>query len=151
MLNFPDVCTSSPQHGEAFCREHCQVMTEKGYRTKLKEFLKDAGLLRARPDHCLYSLYMHGYCSRYFRTMAIHVILVWHFSPSTQLPTCQPSWWYKLTWLFVIIHEEESGSLGLLLFWMYRLVHIPLRGTSQFVTLIIILAMLQKVWLNCFR
>ena len=36
----PNVCTSSPAHNQAFCKEHCAIVKHMGYPTELREFLK---------------------------------------------------------------------------------------------------------------
>ena len=48
-LNLPDVCTASPQHGQAFCKEHCLLIQKEaaGVPTALRDFLKYCGSLEA--------------------------------------------------------------------------------------------------------
>ena len=36
----PNVCTSSPANGSAFCKEHSEHISHLGYPTGLREFLK---------------------------------------------------------------------------------------------------------------
>ena len=36
----PNVCTNSPTSGSAFCVEHCKIISDMGYPTGLREFLK---------------------------------------------------------------------------------------------------------------
>ena len=36
----PNVCTNSPAHGQAFCKEHCEIVGHMGYPTDLRDFLK---------------------------------------------------------------------------------------------------------------
>ena len=34
---------SSPKHGMAFCDQHCKIVEDLGYNTKLRDFLRQAG------------------------------------------------------------------------------------------------------------
>ena len=36
----PNVCTNSPAYGQAFCKEHCEIISNMGYPTGLRDFLK---------------------------------------------------------------------------------------------------------------
>ena len=36
----PNVCTNSPAYGQAFCKQHCEIVVAMGYQTGLGEFLK---------------------------------------------------------------------------------------------------------------
>lgn len=36
----PNVCTNSPEHGLAFCREHSEIISGLGYPVELRPFLK---------------------------------------------------------------------------------------------------------------
>ena len=46
LLNYPNVCTNSPQSGKAFCAEHVQFLTEKHPQvpTDIHGFLKYCGV-----------------------------------------------------------------------------------------------------------
>ena len=39
----PAVCTTEPAHGSGFCHHHSDVLTELGWPTDLREFLKKCG------------------------------------------------------------------------------------------------------------
>ena len=41
-INLPDVCTSAPAYGSAFCQEHCELLNREvpGIKTNLKELLQ---------------------------------------------------------------------------------------------------------------
>ena len=36
----PNVCTNSPSYGQAFCKAHCTIISDLGYPTELRGFLK---------------------------------------------------------------------------------------------------------------
>ena len=36
----PTVCTNSPEHGLAFCKEHSEIISDLGYPVELRPFLK---------------------------------------------------------------------------------------------------------------
>ena len=36
----PNVCTNSPAYGQAFCKQHCEIVVAMGYQMGLREFLK---------------------------------------------------------------------------------------------------------------
>ena len=36
----PNVCTNSPAYSQAFCKQHCEIVTATGYKTGLRDFLK---------------------------------------------------------------------------------------------------------------
>ncbi len=46
LVNYPDVCTSSPEHGKAFCNEHVKYLKEKHTTVPagIHEFLRYCGV-----------------------------------------------------------------------------------------------------------
>ena len=44
MPNYPAVCTATPAHGKAFCKEHCKFMEDHGYPSGLRPFLQKCGI-----------------------------------------------------------------------------------------------------------
>ena len=48
LVNYPDVCTSSPLHGMAFCQEHIDFLSSQhpGIPTDIRGFLKYCGVLK---------------------------------------------------------------------------------------------------------
>ena len=49
----PNVYTNTPSYGKAFCEEHCKFVTDLGYPTNLREFLKSCsdGEVEIDPEH----------------------------------------------------------------------------------------------------
>ena len=45
LQNFiPNVCTNSPASGQAFCKEHTEIISCLGYPTELRKFLKSCAV-----------------------------------------------------------------------------------------------------------
>ena len=59
-LNLPDVCTSSPERGKAFCTEHCLLLQRDApdVPLELREFLKFCGAQPSGKIRCKH-LYSH--------------------------------------------------------------------------------------------
>lgn len=49
LVNYPNVCTNSPRHGQAFCVEHVKFLNEKypNVPTDIRGFLKYCGIERS--------------------------------------------------------------------------------------------------------
>ena len=45
MAGYPSVCTKEPVHRHAFCPDHCKIVEEQNVPTRLREFLKYAGVI----------------------------------------------------------------------------------------------------------
>lgn len=47
-MNYPDVCTSAPGHGKAFCQEYLDFLSAKhpSVPTDIRGFLKHCGVLK---------------------------------------------------------------------------------------------------------
>ena len=52
LVNYPDVCTNSPQSGKAFCVEHMKFLNEKypDVPTDIHGFLRYCGIQRENTD-----------------------------------------------------------------------------------------------------
>lgn len=48
LLNYPNVCTESPQHGKAFCKDHVQYLTRQhpDVPTDIRGFLRHCGVMQ---------------------------------------------------------------------------------------------------------
>ena len=55
------MCTSSPEHGKAFCREHCLLFQDQAPEvpTGLKDFLKYCGASQAGKHCALVIVHLH--------------------------------------------------------------------------------------------
>ena len=45
---FPVVCTEEPAHNSAFCTAHTELVKSRGYKTPIRDFIKECG---ADPSH----------------------------------------------------------------------------------------------------
>ena len=54
LLNYPNVCTNSPQFGKAFCTEHVMYLNEKHPEvpTDIRGFLKHCGIKHDNTGTC---------------------------------------------------------------------------------------------------
>ena len=50
LANYPDVCTEEVKPGQAFCQEHCQLMSKHNVPTGLRDFRKAANLATTDDD-----------------------------------------------------------------------------------------------------
>ena len=54
LVNYPDVCTNSPEHGKAFCNEHVEYLNEKHptVPTGIRDFLRYCGVNHDNTSTC---------------------------------------------------------------------------------------------------
>lgn len=72
-MNYPDVCTSAPVHGKAFCQEHLDFLSTKhpAVPTDIRGLLKHCGVVK-------HSDTPEGKCIQVFVLIFMNYILMAH-------------------------------------------------------------------------